>query len=298
MNPPYFIVQLKADLNFDDCVDFINSLTEQGQRRFRNLFVALPFTVLQKISKTFPDTGISFGAIQLVSCAEGSFGGPIASKMVVDVGGVFALIGTQDERKVYKVDNQELKNKLLNAAKSGLKSIFCIRGVEEADLTDQLKILKESETLFKDEHPIVVFEVPFTEFKGYFPEEDELKKWFELIRKCVKEVFGDDSNRIGVVFALPSDLVGFTAAIESMPFEGAFFTKSGVHHHAVHQEAVQLFHVHATEGIESPLKRNPPPAIEKVEETKAPPVRKPRAKAAEEAPKVRKPRVKKENPEG
>lgn len=41
--PPYLVLQLEADLNENDDVQFLNSVTDEGKALFRSLFVALPF---------------------------------------------------------------------------------------------------------------------------------------------------------------------------------------------------------------------------------------------------------------
>lgn len=241
MTPPYFIVRLKADLSLDDCVDFINSLTEKGERRFRNLFVALPFTRLQEMVKAFPDSGIVFGALELNRVDSGAFTAPIAAKMVKDVGGQFALIGSQEERSVHGLTDEQIKGKLKVAQSGGLKAIYCVGG---ENLKAQLQVLKDADILSSDSHPIIAYELPFKTFKSYLPSQDELKELSSAIKGAIKDTF---KEQIGVVAALPNDLVGFSSLVEEMPFEGAFFTKSGIYPHAVHQETMQLFHVHCSE---------------------------------------------------
>jgi hypothetical protein len=248
MKPPYFILNLKPDLNIDDCVDFLNAVTEQGQKRFRSLFVALPLSRLEQMTKAFPDSGIVFGASQMMSAIPDAFTSPLAGSIIRNVGGTFALIGTKEERAVSGATDEQLRFKLDAALKSGLKPIYCVAGSTEEQLKEKLAALENLKS--QNPHPLIVYELPFNEFKTYLPSAEELEGYYGKMQKALQDIFKESAAQYAVLAALPADLVGFSALLENMPFAGGFFTKSGTHPHAVHQETVQLFHVHCQEAPE------------------------------------------------
>lgn len=250
MKPPYFILQLKADLSLDDCIQFLNKVTEEGKRQFRNLFVALPLSRLQEITQAFPDSGITFGVSLLNRCDNEAFSAAVAGTVVKNSHGHFALVGTKEERQFFNLNDKHLKAKLVQGHKAGLKQIFCISGSTSKELEEQLQLLIDVNWLSTEGHPLIVYELPFTAFANYLPSDEEVQKYFQIASDAVQNIFFEESSKISLLAALPSDLVGFTILIEKLPFAGAFFIKSGIYPHAVHQETVQLFHVHCTESPE------------------------------------------------
>lgn len=271
---PYILMSLKPDLSLDDCIDFLNAITEQGQRKFRNLFVALPLTRLHAITKQFPDAGITFGATAMNSADPEAFTQPVAAKMIKDAHGQFVIIGTKEERSLGKLTNEQLNAKLKSALHRGIKTIFCF---DDKNAEAELSMLKDSELFINDPQPILVYEIAFENFRSYFPTQEELKSYYDNALNELRKVFGEASNKLALLIALPADLVGFSAIIEKSPFEGAFFIKSGIYPHAVHKEAVDLIHVHCDEKIALP------PEVPE-EPVKMPIKRKPRAVKKTEAP--------------
>lgn len=243
MTNPRFVLELKADLSVDDCIEFINTLTENGQKKFQNLYVALPFSLLKQITAQFPDSGITFGSSMLNRTTPGAFTGDVAAKMVKDAHGRFVLVGTSDERTVLKLSDAELEAKLTAATQGGLKPIYCVN----ENLVEELNILKASHAIEPDPHPIIIYELPFKTFKSYLPTKEELNEFKTQIQEDLTSVFGQESSKFRIIASLPSDLVGFSSLIESLPFDGASFTKTGIYPHAVHQETIELFHVECTE---------------------------------------------------
>lgn len=248
MQPPYFVLNLKADLTLEDCVDFINALTDEGKKKFRSLFVALPFTRLEEMAAQFSQAGIFFGAARLNSADNGSFTGPIASKMIKRAGGAFALIGSKEERELLSPSKDQLLNKLKSAKEAQLKIFYCIPWVEE-ELKNQLEVLKEIDIFSCNELPFIILELPFGSFKSYLPSQEELNRFWTRTQGILQEEFGDEGKKIQLIVSLPADILGFSSLINQMPFSGAFFTKSGIYPHAVHRETLELFHLHSENGL-------------------------------------------------
>lgn len=270
MPNPRFILELKADLTVDDCIEFINTLTEKGVKKFQNLYVALPFSRLKEFTSQFPDSGITFGSSMLNSAKAGAFTAEIATKMVKDARGRFVLVGTSDERKVFGLSDSDLEAKLTSASQGGLKAIYCISSEEEnakETLIQQLNVLKASHVALPDPHPTLIYELPFKTFKSYLPSKEELDEFKTLVLDALNTVFETESSKFRIIASLPSDLVGFSSLIESLPFDGASFTKTGTYPHAVHQETIKLFHVECAEQDELPVEE-PPEAAPKEPEPK------------------------------
>jgi hypothetical protein len=240
MTHPFFVIELKADFSLDDCVDFINAVTEKGEKLFRSLYIALPLFRLKEITSTFPDSGITFGTALLNAVDEGAFTASVAGKMIKNAGGQFTLVGTAYERNQLKISDEHLEKKLKAATADGLKVIYCVGGGNEIDdqaLVHQLQLLKTVE----DPHPTIIYELCFRNFESYLPSKEELAAASDRIKKALSET---GLEKCAILVALPADLIGFSSLIESLPFDGAFFTKSGAYPHLVHDETIKLVHVH------------------------------------------------------
>ena len=256
MNHPFFIIELKADFSLDDCIEFLNSVTEKGGKIFQSLYVALPFFRLKEITAAFPDSGITFGTSLINDSGSEAFTKDIAGKMIKDAGGKFTLVGTSYERNRLKMSDKQLKEKLKEAKKAGLKPIFVVGGgheTSEEEMIQQFELLKESQTTDDAKHPTVIFEIDFKNFENYLPSGDELNESANLVQKALQTVFPTSKEKFAILAALPSDLIGFSSLIETLPFNGAFFTKSGTYPHSIHDETVKLLHVHCEDEKESNL---------------------------------------------
>lgn len=250
MPAPYIILNLKADLSLQDCVHFLNEATEQGARELRQLFVALPFSRLKEINKHFNRSGILFGTQEMAPASPDCFTGSIAAKMVLNNGGSFTLIGAMDERKTVRLSAEDYNYKLRAAKKAKLKVLFCFGDThaDEAALWhEQLTLLKASEVLTHDPHPVVIYQLPFHLFSGYLPSKEELAHYYEKGKKLLEDSFEKEAEKIALIAALPADLLGFSNLLKESPFQGAFFSKSGIYPHQTHEEAISLVQIHCTE---------------------------------------------------
>lgn len=240
--PPYLVLQLEADLNENDDVTLLNSITDDGKTTFRSLFVALPFTRMKEMTVHFPDAGIHFGAAQLCDCTEKSFTGSIAAQMVKNAGGKFVLIGTKKEKSLLK---GTLKDKLSKALVQNLKVIFCLDAKE--DLSAQCALIDDHSPFFEDPHPMVIYQPDLTTFTSYLPTKEELSALHSTAKTALASAWKEKAEKISLLVQLPSDLSGFSSVLEGTPFDGLFCIKSGIYPHAVQQELVSLAKVHVAE---------------------------------------------------
>lgn len=240
--PPYLVLQLEADLNENDDVTFLNSITEEGKVSFRSLFVALPFTRMSEMSSHFPDSGILFGSTQLNNGSNEAFTGPIAAKMIKNNGGQFVLIGSKKEKALLK---GSLQDKLKRAFDEKLKVLFCLDAKE--DLMAQCEQIPADSPFFEDPHPIVIFQPDLTLLKNYLPSKEELEALYKTAHDAISASWKKKAEPVSLLVQLPSDLSGFSSLLEGTSFDGLFCIKSGIYPHAVQEELIKLAKVHALE---------------------------------------------------
>lgn len=246
---PIFIVRVKPNLSIDDLVAFLNKVTENGQRTFKNFYVALPYNHLKEATVQFASSEIIFGANYLNSIEPGTFTETIAIKMAKNAGAKFVLIGTKEENKFLNVSHSARKEKLSKVLEEELPPILCVgesaeefrQGKSKDVIADQLVVLKD----LNFSQMIVVYEMPFEVLSEYLPSSNELKIAFENCQNAATAALPKElKDALIWTVSLPMDLTGFSQTVEDSPFEGFFFTKSGVFPHILHEEAKELFHIH------------------------------------------------------
>lgn len=250
---PFFIIDLKPNLTIDDLVSFLNKMTENGSRTFRNFYTALPYHHLKEANVKFADSGITFGASHLNSIEENSFTAPIAVSLVKNAGAKFALIGKKEEKALLKLTEKDVQKKLEHSLKENLSPILFIGESIEDFRHDRTEVvLKEQLTSFheaikQDLLTIIVYQMPFEALPEYLPSLKELEKCHNLCLSAAKEVLSEEElKKITWAVHTPIDVAGFSEIVDENPFNGFYFSKSGIFPHAIHEEASKLFHVHCT----------------------------------------------------
>ncbi|MGK5594076.1 MAG: triose-phosphate isomerase [Parachlamydiaceae bacterium] len=244
---PIIILDIKANLTLDDVIVFLNNVTENGDKVLKNLYVALPHSLLKEASQRFSSSGILFGSSFLHNTNPNSFTGPIATSLVKEIGATFTLIGSMKERS--KVPNREIADKLEACQKSDLMPIFCIgETLEERKEDKTIEILKTQLHELSSLQPkplMIVYQIPFASFKDYLPSESELQDAYRACKEASSDLSPSWQESISWIVELPIDLAGFSKGTNNVPFDGFYFRKAGVFPHAVHSEALKLFHLHA-----------------------------------------------------
>lgn len=250
---PFFIIDLKPNLTIDDVVSFLNKMTENGSRTFRNFYTALPYHHLKEANAKFSDSGITFGASSLNSVEENNFAAPIAVSLVKNAGAKFALIGKKEEKALFKLTENDILKKLERALKENLPSILFIGESIEDFRKDQTEtVLKEQLTSYQEAIKqelltTIVYQMPFEALPEYLPSLKELEKCHTQCLNVAKEVLSEEElKKITWAVHTPIDIAGFSEIVDENPFNGFYFSKSGIFPHAIHEEASKLFHVHCT----------------------------------------------------
>lgn len=246
---PLFIVNLKSNLSIDDVVGFLNKMTDNGERVFKNFYAALPYNHLKEASSQFAKSEITFGSGYLNSIDKGSFTETIAVKMLKEIGAQFVLIGAKEEREFFGLDDEAIHAKLKKSLQEELQPILCIGETAEEfrERKSEAVLAEHLKTVLKDvdfKQLIVVYQMPLEVLADYLPSLEELEQAFQICQKAAKQAVPDLADKLVWTINAPIDLAGFSQIVANAPFEGFFFTKSGVFPHLIHEEAKELFHIH------------------------------------------------------
>ena len=90
-----------------------------------DIVLAVPFTLLETISRECKGTNIKVSAQNLYFEEKGAFTGEISAKMIKDFAD-YVIIGHSERRKYFNETDYILNKKIITALKHGLKVIYCV----------------------------------------------------------------------------------------------------------------------------------------------------------------------------
>ncbi|MDF2577716.1 MAG: tpiA [Chlamydiales bacterium] len=129
----------------DETTQFIRSLAPLVEQSQVYVYLAVPFTAIQAASKEAQTTNIRVGAQNMNDASEGAFTGEIASKMLLDAGAQFVILGHSERRHIFNETSDFINRKVIRALKDNIKPIVCI-GEKEDD-----RELQKTEQVLKDQ---------------------------------------------------------------------------------------------------------------------------------------------------
>lgn len=123
--------------------DFLEKIAPRLKNLEKKVYLAVPFTAIEPLSKEAMDTSISIGAQNMNDAKEGAFTGEIAALMLKEAGALFVLLGHSERRQYFNETDQALQKKVQRALKSDLQPILCVgESLEERDGSRTEEVLK------------------------------------------------------------------------------------------------------------------------------------------------------------
>ena len=92
----------------------------------RDILLAPPYTVLSEVAHVLKDSNILIASQNVCWEQEGAFTGEISPTMVKSAGGVAAIIGHSERRRIFHEDNEMVNKRVHGALRFGLIPILCI----------------------------------------------------------------------------------------------------------------------------------------------------------------------------
>jgi triosephosphate isomerase len=91
-----------------------------------DVIIAPPFTALPALGRVIQDGPVQLAAQNVHWAEEGAFTGEISSRMLVDVGCTYCIIGHSERRHVFGETNKQIHGKVVACLKANLKPILCL----------------------------------------------------------------------------------------------------------------------------------------------------------------------------
>jgi len=115
----------------EESIAYIKELIPLVKDSKTQVYLAVPFTSINPLSKEVDDTKITIGAQNMNDVSEGAFTGEIAGPMLKDAGAKFVILGHSERRRLFDESNTFINKKVKRALKDGLQPILCIGETEE-----------------------------------------------------------------------------------------------------------------------------------------------------------------------
>ena len=103
----------------------MNKLKKKGDPG-SEIVICPPFVALKTVGEVIADSQVTLGAQDCHTEEFGAYTGEISSKMLLDLGCEFVIVGHSERRIYQKETNDLVSKKALIAKNSGLKPIICV----------------------------------------------------------------------------------------------------------------------------------------------------------------------------
>jgi triosephosphate isomerase len=90
------------------------------------VIIAPPFTALSALARVIQDGPVRLAAQNVHWAEDGAFTGEISTRMLVDVGCTYCLIGHSERRHVFGETDNQVHQKFAACLKAGLRPVLCL----------------------------------------------------------------------------------------------------------------------------------------------------------------------------
>jgi triosephosphate isomerase len=90
------------------------------------VIIAPPFTALPALGKAIQGSPFQLAAQNVHWAEEGAYTGEISTRMLLDAGCTYCLIGHSERRHVFGETDEQVRKKVFACLKAGLKPVLCV----------------------------------------------------------------------------------------------------------------------------------------------------------------------------
>lgn len=196
----YILGNWKMYKTSKEAMAFVQSLVGKlPSKNHRQIGLAVPFTMLAKLSEAAKDTPIRIGAQNMHDAEKGAFTGEIAASMLKDAQASFVLLGHSERRHIFKESDDFIHKKVLSAMQAGLLTVLCIGETEKERienktfevLKNQLEKALASVTIEQARQLVIAYEPVWAIGTGKTATPEIAQEAHAYIRKCLDKMFKD-----------------------------------------------------------------------------------------------------------
>lgn len=162
------------------------------------VYLAVPATAIQNVSKRAFSSGIYTGGQNISSEERGAFTGELSAEMVREAGASFVLVGHSERRALFGETNEMVNKKIQRALSYSLQPVLCIGETlqeREANCTDEILAVQLMECLKGFEPSIVAkmiiaYEPRWAIGTGRIVTSEQMRQVLTLVRRELAEGWG------------------------------------------------------------------------------------------------------------
>ncbi len=128
-----------------EAASFVSALAPLVANASARVLIAPPFTAIHAAAAAAKNTTIVIGAQNMSDAVEGAFTGEISSRMLVEAGARFVLLGHSERRALFHETDPFIRLKIQRALLDGLLPILCIGESEEQRTQGKTKSVLEGQ---------------------------------------------------------------------------------------------------------------------------------------------------------
>jgi len=208
----YFGTNLKMYKGIEETVSYLQKLvsnTKDLSRETIKLFVIPSYTALSKAVESVDRDYVKLGAQNMCWEEQGQFTGEISPVMLKEIGIDLVMIGHSERRHTFGETDSEENKKVKAALNHGFTALLCIGetleqknyGISEEILRMQLKIGLNEVPSSQIEQLWIAYEPVWAIGVNGIPATAEYAEEMHFaIKKCLSELYGDNSNKIPVLY--------------------------------------------------------------------------------------------------
>lgn len=198
---PILLAQCKAYQSIDEISKAIENLLKTQSTNYFDIYISLPYSFIEPLSKKFEAENIVIGAETLLDTDEGSFTASIVGKMLKEAKAKFVLIGTDQDRTSPPSQSQHSKRKVKAALDANIPPFVCIGETfqEHQDkvakdiLKNQLKDSLEGFSSEELKDLYIVYNVEWIAQTPWEANSPELHEAYTTFKETVNDVLGAEA---------------------------------------------------------------------------------------------------------
>lgn len=202
MRTPIIAGNWKMNKTVPEARELVTSLLPMVSNDSVEIVLAPPFTALQAVYEIIRGTRVKLGAQDVFWEDKGAYTGEISSKMLVDSGCSYVIIGHSERRGYFGETDDSVNRKLSAALKNGLIPIMCVgESLEERDKGKTFSIIENKlkgglKGLSADEFNkvAIAYEPIWAIGTGKTASPEEANKVHYFVREWVKNNFGRENS--------------------------------------------------------------------------------------------------------
>lgn len=197
------IINFKSYLDKNQILDIIKQLELDSFSDEHQFFLSLPFSVLKEHSENLQSENVHCGSNIFCNICKGSFTEKVASRMLVEAGAEFVLLGTSHQRETVGDSNETILEQCIQSYQNSINPFLCLgesveqhqKGDVERVITEQVKDVFDALSNKKDLAFTLIYDSQWLQKSQLRPDPKEIESTFKIVKKTLESLFENAEER-------------------------------------------------------------------------------------------------------